>query len=75
MKSNDKKENSLDNEFLKKRMVDNLKKTFDLIELHQGLKFALYKKLYSTKSDDEILWLISRANLERKQETWKPRTI
>lgn len=56
-------------------MAENLKKIFDLIELHQGLKFALYKKLYPTKSDDQLLRLISNANLERKQASWIPRTI
>ncbi len=75
MNSIDKKENSPDKEFLKTRMAENLKKTFDIIELHQGLKFALYKKLYPFKSDDELLWLISMANLKRKQASWKPQMI
>jgi hypothetical protein len=56
-------------------MVENLKQTFDLIELHQELKFALYKKLYPAKNDDELLRMISKANLQRKQAAWKPQTI
>ncbi len=75
MNSNDKKENNQDKELLKKKMADNLKETFDLIELSQGLKFALYKKLYPTKNDDELLRMISMANLKRKQASWKPQTI
>lgn len=57
------------------KMLENLKQTFDLIELHQELKFALYKKLYPTKNDDELLRMISIANLKRKQAAWKPQTI
>ncbi|MCU0285834.1 MAG: hypothetical protein MUF15_05495 [Acidobacteria bacterium] len=60
---------------LKAKMVENLKQTFDLIELHQELKFALYKKLYPAKNDDELLRMISKANLQRKQAAWKPQTI
>ncbi len=75
MNSDMKKEDRLDNAFLKARMTENLQKTFNLIELHQGLKFALYKKLYPTKNDDQLLRLISNANLKRKQAAWKPQTI
>lgn len=74
MCSNDKKENPLDDERLKKRMTENLKKTFDLIELHQGLKLALYKKLYPTKNESELLYLMSMTNLKRKETSWKPQT-
>jgi hypothetical protein len=55
------KENS--NDELKARLRRNLEKTFELIELHQGLKFSLYKKLYPRKNDDEVLDMISRARL------------
>lgn len=75
MNSNDKKENIPDKDALKKRMADNLKETFDLIDLSHGLKFALYKKLYPTKNEDELLRMISMANLKRKQASWKPQTI
>ncbi len=67
MNNNTKIENTTGLEFLKARMEENLKKTFDLIELHQGLKFALYKKLYPAKSDGQLLHMISIANLKRKQ--------
>lgn len=56
MKSKDRISNEL-----KARLLENLEKTFELIELHQGLKFSLYKKLYPRKSDDEVLALISHA--------------
>lgn len=59
---------------LKARMADNLKKTFDLIELHQGLKFALYQKLYPEKNDSEILWMIGMANLKMKEDQWMHQT-
>ncbi|HLP46828.1 MAG TPA: hypothetical protein VK469_12805 [Candidatus Kapabacteria bacterium] len=67
--------NTSDKINIKAKMVENLKQTFDLIELHQELKFALYKKLYPTKNDDELLRMISIANLKRKQTAWKPQTI
>ncbi len=54
------------NNELKARLLENLEKTFELIELHQGLKFSLYKKLYPRKSDDEVITLICRARLMRK---------
>ncbi len=54
-------------EKLKAKLLENLEKTFQLIELHQGLKFALYKKLYPDKSDDQLVQLISHARLTRKQ--------
>ncbi len=54
------------NDDLKARLLKNLEKTFELIELHQGLKFSLYKKLYPRKSDDEVLAMISQARLMRK---------
>jgi propanediol dehydratase small subunit len=75
MNSSTKIENTTDKTLLKARMAENLKKTFDLIELHHGLKFALYKKLYPMKSDDQLLCAISRDNLKRKQASWIPRTI
>lgn len=46
--------NTSDQLLIQKKMTENLKQTFDLIQLHQELKFALYKKLYPTKSDDEL---------------------
>ncbi len=52
---------------LKAKLAENLGKTFELIELHQGLKFALYKKLHPTKNNDELMRLISDARLMRKQ--------
>ncbi len=58
------------NDDLKARLLENLEKTFELIELHQGLKFSLYKKLYPRKSDDEIITMISQARLKRKQ-AWR----
>jgi len=67
--------NTSDQVLIQKKMTENLKQTFDLIQLHQDLKFALYKKLYPTKSDDELLRMISIANLNRKQTAWKPQTI
>jgi hypothetical protein len=75
MSNSTKIENTTDIALLKARMAENLKKTFDLIELHQGLKFALYKKLYPFKSDDQLLQLISAANLKRKQTSWIPKMI
>jgi len=54
------------NDELKARLLENLEKTFELIELHQGLKFSLYKKLYPGKSDDEVIALICRTRLMRK---------
>ncbi len=54
------------NNELKAKLLENLEKTFELIELHQGLKFSLYKKLYPQKSDDEVIALICRARLMRK---------
>ncbi len=59
---------------LKARMADNLQKTFDLIELHQGLKFALYKKLHPEKNDSEIRWMIGLANLKMKEDQWTHQT-
>ena len=53
-------------EDLKSKLRENLGKTFELIELHQGLKFSLYKKLYPRKSDDDLISLISRTRLIRK---------
>lgn len=50
----------------KSKLRENLGKTFELIELHQGLKFSLYKKLYPRKSDDDLISLISHARLVRK---------
>jgi hypothetical protein len=60
------KNNDRINDDLKARLLENLGKTFELIELHQGLKFSLYKKLYPRKSDDEVIALICRARLMRK---------
>jgi hypothetical protein len=62
------KMNPVDIIALKARMADNLQKTFDLIELHQGLKFALYKKLHPEKNDREIRWMIGMANLKMRSE-------
>ena len=60
-----KNKDSINND-LKARLRENLEQTFKLIELHQGLKFSLYKKLYPRKSDDEVIALISHARLMRK---------
>jgi len=54
------------NDDLKAKLLENLEKTFELIELHQGLKVSLYKKLYPGMSDDEVTDLICRARLMRK---------
>ncbi len=61
MKTKDISENKL-----KERLVKNLEKTFNLIELHQGLKFSLYKKLHPGKSDEQLVEMISRDRLKRK---------
>jgi hypothetical protein len=50
----------------KQKMVKNLESTFDLIELHQELKLALYQKLYPDKKEAELAELISQARLKRK---------
>lgn len=65
------KEKPLDNELLKKRLADNLQKTFDLIQLQHGLKFALYKKLYPSMSDEELQYKICMDNIKRKEAAWK----
>lgn len=67
----DKKEKPIDDEVLKKRLADNLQKTFDLIELQHGLKFALYKKLYPSMSDEELQYKICMDNIKRKEAAWK----
>ncbi len=56
----------MNDEKIKNRLRENLEKTFELIRLHQGLKFSLFKKLHPGKDDDEIIELISKARLTRK---------
>ncbi|MCP4155255.1 MAG: hypothetical protein GY757_46445 [bacterium] len=53
-------------ENVKANLLTNLEKTFNLIELHQGLKFSLYKKLHPDKSDDQLVEMISQDRLKRK---------
>ena len=54
-------------ETIKKQLSRNLGRTFELIRLQQGLKFSIYKKLYPKKSDEELIGMMNRARMRRKQ--------
>ena len=52
----------------------NLKKTLQIVDSIFKLKFALYKKLYPQKDENEITNLIHQQIIERKSKTWKSQT-
>ncbi len=54
---------------------ENLKKVLQIVDSIFKLKFALYKKLYPKKDEDELTNLIHQQIIERKNKVWKSQTI
>ncbi len=48
---------------LKKQLEKNLRHTSELIDMHNTLKLALYRKLYPDKNDFQLRRLISTRNI------------
>jgi propanediol dehydratase small subunit len=53
---------------LEKRLIANIERTIELIEIQKEMKFALYKKLYPHKTESQLISLISTEIFRSKQQ-------
>ena len=53
---------------LEKRLIANIERTIELIEIQKEMKFALYKKLYPQKTESQLISLISTEIIRSKQQ-------
>lgn len=52
---------------LEKRLIANIERTIELIEIQKEMKLALYKKLYPHKTESQLISLISAEIIRSKQ--------
>jgi propanediol dehydratase small subunit len=52
---------------LEKRLIANIERTIELIEVQKEMKLALYKKLYPHKTESQLISLISPEIIRSKQ--------
>lgn len=53
---------------LEKRLIANIERTIELIEIQKEMKLALYKKLYPHKTESQLISLISAEIIRSKQQ-------
>ncbi len=53
---------------LERKLVANLERAVELIEVQKEMKLALYKKLYPDKTEFQIISLISDEIIKSKQQ-------
>ena len=53
---------------LEKKLIANIERTIELIEVQKEMKLALYKKLYPHKTESQLISLISAEIIRSKQQ-------